>query len=257
MKKKRLIFTLLHNNGGYMLSRNFRLQRVGDANWINKNYNFGKIAFSIDELVILDVTRDNRDQAKFIETYKTIIPNVFVPIAIGGGIRCYEDARNLFLNGADKVVINTCIFKNPHLIEELAKEYGAQSIIASIDYMEEDGKFDCYVENGTEKLPIDLKEYLHYVQNLPVGEIYLNSIKKDGTGFGYNMNTIPFIEGINMPVIMAGGAGNEAHLIEAIQASENIDAVATANLFNFIGNALPNSRQALMKATGKFAKFKQ
>ena len=62
MKKKRLIFTLLHNNGGYMLSRNFRLQRVGDANWINKNYNFGKIAFSIDELVLLDVTRENRNQ---------------------------------------------------------------------------------------------------------------------------------------------------------------------------------------------------
>lgn len=257
MKKKRLIFTLLHNNGGYMLSRNFRLQRVGDAKWIYKNYNFSKIAFSIDELVILDVTRENRNQAKYIESYKKIISNVFVPIAIGGGIRTFEDARNLFLNGADKVVINTSIYKNPQLVEDLAKEYGAQSIIASIDYIEEDGIFHCYVENGSEKLPIELKEYLNMVQKMPVGEIYLNSIKKDGTGFGYNMNIVPFIEGINLPVIMAGGAGNELHFIEAIQASNNIDAVATANLFNFIGNALPNSRQALMKETGQFAKFKQ
>lgn len=239
-----------------MLSRNFRLQRVGDAKWINKNYNFGKIAFSIDELVILDVTRDNIDQEKFIESYKKIIPNVFVPIAIGGGIRTFEAARNLFLNGADKVVINTAIYKNPQLIEDLAKEYGTQSIIASIDYIEEDGIFHCYVENGSEELPIELNEYLQMVQKMPVGEIYLNSIKKDGTGFGYNMNTVPFIDGIDMPVIMAGGAGNESHFVEAIQASDNIDAVATANLFNFIGQALPNSRKVLMEQTGKFAKFK-
>lgn len=256
MKKKRLIFTLLHNNGGYMLSRNFRLQRVGDANWINKNYNFEKIAFSIDELVILDVTRENRDQDKFIESYKKIIPNVFVPIAIGGGIRSYEDARNLFLNGADKVVINTLLYKKHDVIEEIAKEYGAQSIIASVDYIEEDGIFHCYVENGTEMLPFQLEEYLHQIVKLPVGEIYLNSIKRDGTGFGYNMNTIPFIDGVDVPIIMSGGAGNESHFIEAIQASDNIDAVATANLFNFIGNALPNSRKALMEQTGKFAKFK-
>ena len=256
MKKKRLIFTLLHNNGGYMLSRNFRLQRVGDANWINKNYNFEKIAFSIDELVILDVTRENRDQDKFIESYKKIIPNVFVPIAIGGGIRSYEDARNLFLNGADKVVINTLLYKKHDVIEEIAKEYGAQSIIASVDYIEEDGIFHCYVENGTEMLPFQLEEYLHHIVKLPVGEIYLNSIKRDGTGFGYNMNTIPFIDGVDVPIIMSGGAGNESHFIEAIQASDNIDAVATANLFNFIGNALPNSRKALMEQTGKFAKFK-
>ena len=239
-----------------MLSRNFRLQRVGDANWINRNYNFGKIAFSIDELIILDVTRESRNIEKFIESYKKIIPNVFVPISIGGGIRSYEDAKTLFLNGADKVVINTCIYKNPKLIEELAKDYGAQSIVASIDYIEEDGAFSCYVENGEEKLPLTLEEYLHRVQNMPVGEIYLNSIRKDVTGFGYNMNTIPFIDGISMPVIMAGGAGNEEHFVKAILASDNIDAVATANLFNFIGNALPNSRKVLMEQTGLFAKFK-
>lgn len=239
-----------------MLSRNFRLQRVGDANWINKNYNFGKIAFSIDELVLLDVTRDNRNQKSFIESYKKIIPNVFVPIAIGGGIRSYDDARNLFLNGADKVVINTLLYKKPEVIDEIAKEYGAQSIIASIDYIEEDCVFRCYVENGSEELPIHLEEYLKQIAKMPVGEIYLNSIKKDGTGFGYNMNTIPFVDEIDMPIIMAGGAGNEYHFIEAIQASDNIDAVATANLFNFIGNALPNSRKALMDQTGKFAKFK-
>ena len=239
-----------------MLSRNFRLQRVGDANWINKNYNFGKIAFSLDELVILDVTRENRNQDSFVESYKKIIPNVFVPIAIGGGIRSYEDARNLFLNGADKVVINTLLYKKPDVIEKIAAEYGAQSIIASIDYIEEDGVFHCYVENGSEELPIQLEEYLHQIAKMPVGEIYLNSIKKDGTGFGYNMNTIPFINGVDMPIIMSGGAGNESHFIEAIQASDNIDAVATANLFNFIGNALPNSRKALMEQTGKFAKFK-
>lgn len=256
MKKKRLIFTLLHDNGGYMLSRNFRLQRVGDANWVNKNYNFSQIAFSIDELIILDVTRGERKQEEFIESYKKIIPNVFVPIAIGGGIRTFDDARKLFLNGADKIVINTALYKNPELIHLIAEEYGAQSIIASIDYIEDNGVFQCFVENGKEKIQPELEEYLSIIKNMPVGEIYLNSIKKDGTGFGYNMNVVPLLSDLDVPIIMAGGAGNESHFVQAIQANDKIDAVATANLFNFIGQALPNSRKVLMAQTGKFAKFK-
>lgn len=255
MKKKRLFFTLLHDDGGYMLSRNFRLQRVGDANWINQNYNFSKIAFSIDELVVLDVSRDEDNIDRFIESYQKIISNVFVPIAIGGKIRTFSDAEKYFFNGADKIVINTALYKDPSLVKKIAKEYGAQSIVGSIDYIEEDGHFYCYVENGSEKLPIELEEYLIKIQDYPIGEIYLNSIKRDGTGFGYNMNVIQFVDKIRLPVIMAGGAGNESHFVEAIKSCKNVDAVATANLFNFIGDALPNSRTALIQETGLFAKF--
>src|SRR5688572_15437119 len=104
MLKKRLIFTLLHDQGHFMLSRNFRLQRVGDLRWLQTNYDFSQISFSIDELIVLDVTRSRRDPAAFCEILKAVAKGCFVPIAAGGGIRSLEHARALLRSGADKVV---------------------------------------------------------------------------------------------------------------------------------------------------------
>lgn len=93
MAKKRLIFTLHYNSGFFCLSRNFRLQKAGDLNWLNKNYNFPKIAFSIDELVVLDVNRENRSPEFFQEVLRELAKEIFVPIAAGGGIRTFQDAK--------------------------------------------------------------------------------------------------------------------------------------------------------------------
>ena len=107
MLKKRVIFTLLYDNGSFMLSRNFRLQKVGDLQWLKKNYNFSKLAFSIDELVLLDVTRTKKDHKKFINHVRTLSEVCFIPIAAGCGIRDVELAHSLVNNGADKIVINS------------------------------------------------------------------------------------------------------------------------------------------------------
>ena len=106
-----------------MLSRNFRLQKVGNLNWLKKNYNFSKIAFSIDELIILDVTRGNRDEKKFQKHIYSLTEECFVPIAAGGGIRTLEQAQNLLHSGSDKVVVNTLIYKNPQVIRKIAEEW--------------------------------------------------------------------------------------------------------------------------------------
>ena len=100
MLKKRVIFTLLYDNGSFMLSRNFRLQKVGDLQWLKKNYNFSKLAFSIDELVLLNVTRTKRDHEKFINHVRALSEVCFIPIAAGGGIRDVELAHRLVNNGA-------------------------------------------------------------------------------------------------------------------------------------------------------------
>ena len=257
MRKMRLIFTLLYNDGYFMLSRNFRLQKVGNLDWIENNYNFKNIAFSIDELIILNVNRNERNLTEFSKTISQLISNVFVPVAVGGGVTSMEYAKTLFMSGADKIIINSILTENPILVKELVREYGSQSVIASIDYNIEKKGIISYRNNGTNPINFELSDYIAYIQELGVGEVYLNSIQKDGTGQGYSMDIIePFLPEFKIPVILAGGAGNSKHLIEAA-CNPNVDAVATANLFNFIGQALPNSRREMQEKGIPLANFLQ
>ena len=246
MLRKRIIFTLIYEDGVFTQSRNFRLQKVGNINWLEKNYKFQNISFSLDELIVLNASRDNKNILEFTKVLNNLVDDVFIPIAAGGGIRTLEDAEMLFSNGADKIVLNTVLYTDTKLVNELIQRYGAQSIIASIDYKKMGNNNRVFINNGTNELDIELFDYIQYVQNLNIGEIYLNSIDKDGTGFGYDFDTINSISStLNIPMIIAGGAGNEKHLIEGLKIN-NVNAVATANLFNFIGNGLPNARSKIL-----------
>src|SRR5260221_5621172 len=134
MVKNRLLFTLLMQNGTYMLSRNFRLQAVGDLNWIKESYDFEAIAYSIDELVVLNVTRGDKNLEAFAEHVSELVQNCMIPIACGGGIRSMDDAFLLLDAGADKLVVNTALVKQPELVQELVTRFGSQCVVASIDY---------------------------------------------------------------------------------------------------------------------------
>ena len=230
-----------------MLSRNFRLQKVGDLNWLRKNYNFSQVAFSIDELIVLDVSRAEHDLNRFCDHLKVLTEDSFVPIAAGGGLRSLSDARNLLRSGADKIVVNTPLFYDEELIRELAATFGQQCIVASIDFKYVDGiGYQIFVENGERQIEGKFEDWLDKIIKLPVGELYLNSIDRDGTGQGYEMNTLTGLQtAIPIPVIMAGGAGQYHHLAEGL-ADERVDAVATAHLFNFIGDGLAMARSGLV-----------
>lgn len=255
MLRKRIIFTLIYCDGFFMQSRNFRMQKVGNINWLEKNYKFQNIAFSLDELVVLNATRNNKTITEFAKTIEKLVNDVFIPIAAGGGIRSMEDAELLFNSGADKIVLNTVLYENPELVELLIKRYGSQSIIASIDYKKNDENFYVYTNDGSIKIDLDLEQYLHYLEKLEVGEIYLNSIEKDGTGFGYDFETVEKFESkIKTPLIIAGGAGNESHFMEGLK-YKNVSAVATANLFNFIGDGLPKARKKLIESGENLANW--
>ena len=119
-----MIFTLLYADGFFMLSRNFRLQKVGDLQWLKKNYNFSKISFSIDELIILDVSREERDEESFLDIINSLTEECFIPIAAGGGINSLEQARQRLYSGADKIVINSLIASDQELIHEQDKLVG-------------------------------------------------------------------------------------------------------------------------------------
>jgi cyclase len=247
MRKKRLIFTLLYNKGFFMLSRNFRLQKVGDFEWLRKHYNFEKISFSIDELIILDVTRDGRNTSDFSSAIKEVIRNVFVPVSVGGGIRTMDDAEILLNSGADKLVLNTALHNDNNFVKKLIERYGSQVIIGSVDFLRENGTNNVYICNGTQKIKPDLDSYLDQIEKLSIGEIYLNSIMRDGTGQGYEIESYGSrLKNIRTPLILAGGAGNHLHFIDGLRL-EYVDAVATANLLNFLGDSLPKSREEILK----------
>lgn len=246
MLKKRVIFTLLYANGSFMLSRNFRLQKVGDLGWLQKNYNFSQTAFSIDELIILDVSRENRDPKKFGEHVRKIAEECFVPITVGGGLRDVDQARQLLYTGADKIIINTLIATGPWVVREMAAEFGSQCVVAAVDVRYSAQEFSVWTESGTKQQPISLREWINTVVDLPIGELYLNSMDRDGTGQGYQLEMLDQLPSqMPIPLILAGGAGKHQHLSEAL-IDRRVDAVATANLFNFVGDGLLRSRNAMI-----------
>ncbi len=255
MLRKRIIFSLIYDNGYFNQSRNFRLQKVGNLTWLERNYKFGKIAFSLDELIILDATRGKKSIENFALTVSKLVDDVFIPIAAGGGIRSIKDAELLFKSGADKIVLNSILFENPELVRELVNVFGAQSIVASIDYKSNNGVNEVFINDANKKIALSLEDYVEYLQELNVGEIYLNSVEKDGTGFGYDFETINKIsKSIRVPLIIAGGAGNEKHLMEGLK-TEGVNAVATANLFNFMGDGLPLARKHIIDSGENIANW--
>jgi len=248
MLKKRLIFTLLYGDGYFMLSRNFRLQKVGDIDWLNLNYNFSKISFEIDELIVLDVSRNERDLDKFCSILTALSETCFVPLSIGGGIKSVDYAKQLISAGADKLVLNTALFTDPRLVYELAETYGEQCLIAEVDIKYSPvGKPYLLINSGTEVVPGEASKIVDYVLSLPIGELMINSVDKDGTGQGFDfalLNLLPV--SITKPIIFSGGVGNAIHIMNGLE-DARIDAVNTANLFNFIGDGLKNARQNLVQ----------
>ncbi len=230
-----------------MLSRNFRLQRVGNLDWLQKNYNFLHIAFFIDELIVLDVSREVRNQEEFCSTLKALTADCFVPIAAGGGVRSVEDARRLLLSGADKIVINTPLFYNTDLVKKLAHEFGQQCLVGSVD-MKRDGSggYDIFTDSGSRRVPSPSLTSLAWLKDQYVGELYLNSIDQDGTGQGYDFDMLDIIpSSCQIPVILAGGVGNGSHLTVGFE-DPRVDAVATAHLFNFMGDGLQRVRETMV-----------
>ena len=247
MLKKRLIFTLLYSSGSFMLSRNFRLQAVGNFDWLQRNYDFSRISNYIDELVVLDVTREKRSLDEFCEVLKSITLNNFVPITAGGGVKDVDSARRLLRSGADKILINSGLFNNSNLARVLSEEYGQQCVVGSIDFKRsKSGEFQVWSNDGGRLHEAPAKDMLEGVLKQEVGEIYLNSMDRDGTGQGLDLEILELLPGrVDKPIILAGGAGNSDHLIVGLEHSR-IDAVATANLLNFVGDGLKKARQELV-----------
>ncbi len=245
MLKKRIIFSLIYADGQYCQSRNFRLQRVGDLRWLIKNYNFDNIAQSIDELVIVDASRHNRNSDRFFSDLNIIRDHLNIPIAAGGGLLNFDGALKLFQAGADKLVINTASYMDSNLLRNLSEAFGRQAIILSVDFMRIDDALQLSHSNGSILSANDLDDHLLKTSGYS-GEILFNSIDRDGTGFGLDLESLKTIcSGSDVPIIAMGGVGAAKHMHDALKI-ENCGAVCTANLFNFVGDGLMNARKQLI-----------
>ncbi|OUU53280.1 MAG: hypothetical protein CBC25_00925 [Pelagibacteraceae bacterium TMED65] len=255
MIKKRLIFTLLYSNDFFCQSRNFDLQEVGDINWLKKNYNFKNISFYIDELIVLDISREKKDKKKFIENVRQISELCFVPITVGGGIKSLEDAKYFLTNGSDKILVNTEFLKNYEVINDISSTFGEQSIIIGIDLKKDNKDYYVYSDNGQNKIKKTPKDIFKEISELRFGEIFLNSITKDGTGTGLDYEILSLLpDNFKKPIILSGGTGNFNHIYETLKKTD-VDAISTSNLLNFVGDGLIKTRNKLLEKDIPFPKW--
>ena len=255
MLKKRLIFTLLYSEGNFQLSRNFQLQNVGNLDWLYTCFNLESITNSIDELVILNVEREEQDEDRFLEAIKELATHCFMPLAVGGGIRTKEQVSKVLKAGADKVVMNYELFNNVDVVKDITDTFGKQVLVASVDFLREGDELSIFTNAGTEKLDLNFETAIHNLNKLGIGELYLTSIEKDGTGQGFDFDALELAaNNCDCPIIASGGVGNFKHLKEGLD-KEYINAVSTANIFNFLASGLTEARDFIISQGIPMAKW--
>lgn len=188
-----------------------------------------------DELVFLDITASSDARDTVADMVKKVAERVFIPFTVGGGIRTVEDFRTILNAGADKVSVNSAAIKNPELIREASKKFGAQCVVCAIDAKcKADGTgWEVYLNGGRVNTGLDALEWAKQVERLGAGEILLTSMDCDGTKAGYDLElTRTISENVKIPVIASGGAGTMEHFLDAFTLGK-ADAVLAASLFHF------------------------
>jgi len=198
-----------------------------------------------DELTFLDVGASIKSRKTMIEVVKKISEKIFIPLTAGGGIKSLDDIRELLLAGADKVSICTAAIENPSLIQEAARTFGSQCIVLSLDAARVNGGWQAFIRGGTYNSGLDAILWAQQAEALGAGEILLNSIDRDGTKQGYDLELIREIsEKVRVPVIASGGAGNLEQIYEAI-AIGRADAVLLASTLHYGEITIPEIKKYL------------
>ncbi|MEJ2354487.1 MAG: imidazole glycerol phosphate synthase subunit HisF [candidate division WOR-3 bacterium] len=198
-----------------------------------------------DELTFLDIGASYKSREILIEVVEKVSEQVFIPLTVGGGLRSTEDMRKALNSGADKVAICTSAIENPSLITEGAKIFGSQCIVLSIDAKRHNDSWYAYTHGGRNNSGIDAISWAKEGADLGAGEILLNSIDKDGTKEGYDIElTRKISDSVNIPVIASGGAGNPQQMVDAVKEGK-ADAVLLASLLHYGEYTIKNIKKYL------------
>ncbi len=201
-----------------------------------------------DEIVFLDISASDEQREIIKDLVRKVAKVIDIPFTVGGGVKSLEDARNILLNGADKVGINTGAIQNPDVITELMKLFGRQCIVVAIDtkrnyeikedvnVFDDGGKqfwFEVFIYGGKQSTEIDAIDWAKKAENLGAGEILLTSIDKDGTKDGYDiLLTKSIVDSVSIPVIASGGCGEPDDMVDVFRES-NVDAALAASIFHY------------------------
>jgi len=198
-----------------------------------------------DELVFLDISATNEGRKTTLELVSRVAETVFMPLAVGGGIREVDDMRNLLLAGADKVSVNSAAVKRPELLSEGAMRFGAQCIVLAIDARRSGSSWEVYVNGGRAPTGINAIEWAMRGVELGAGEILLTSMDADGTLAGYDIDLTRIVaDMVSVPVIASGGAGVPSHFAEVLTKG-NADAALAASLFHDGKLLIPDLKREL------------
>jgi len=230
MLSKRIIACLDVRNGHVVKGVNFEgLRSAGDPAELARRYN----TEGIDELVILDITATLEARRALADTISAVARELFIPLAVGGGIRTEDDAAAAVDAGADKVSLNTAALANPALITTLAQRYGSQAIVVAVDAKRDGNRFAVYARSGTADTGRDAVAWAREAEQRGAGEILLTSIDRDGTKRGFDCElTAAVSTAVSIPVIASGGAGTLEHFVDVFTEGR-ADAALAASIFHY------------------------
>ncbi len=247
MLAKRIIPCLDVRDGKVVKGINFvGIKEVGDPVELAKQYSDS----GADEIVFLDITASHEGRATMLDVVRRTAEVVFVPLTVGGGIRTIDDVRDTLRAGSDKVGINSAAVRNPDLINEAAKLFGRQCIVAAVDAKRvDDGSWHVVINGGRIDTGKDLLEWVVELEQRGAGEILLTSMDADGTKAGYDLEmTKAVCDLVNIPVIASGGAGSVDDFADVFAAT-GCDAALAASLFHY-GELTIDEVKDAMRARG-------
>jgi imidazole glycerol-phosphate synthase subunit HisF len=246
MLAKRVIACLDVKAGRVVKGINFvQLRDAGDPAELAAAYN----REGVDEVVFLDITASHEGRGLIVETVARTARQVFIPLAVGGGIRTVADARSILTSGADKISVNTAAVENPELITALSEEFGAQAVVLAIDARRADGHWDVFTYGGRKRENLSAVDWAVKGEALGAGEILLTSMDRDGTEKGFDCElTCAVSSAGGIPVIASGGAGSPEHFSEVLTKGR-ADAALAASIFHY-GKIRVGNLKAHLKSQG-------
>jgi cyclase len=186
-----------------------------------------------DEIVLLDITATSDHRETMLEAVSRAARTLFVPLAVGGGIRKIADAASVFDAGADKIAINSAAVHHPELITEVALRFGSQAVVVAIDAKRRNSGFEVFVNGGRVPTGRDVIQWARESETRGAGEILLTSMDRDGTRAGFDCELVRAVtQAVSIPVIASGGAGSVSHFVDVFR-DGHADAALAASIFHF------------------------